>query len=472
MPRPEYLRLHGILTSGIIMPGNQFEKASIRSFMKTSLFLFSLFLLLSACGSEPSEVSTPEYTAPPDPGLAMYRTAMFSADWRLQPMNQISWDTALHIPAVAVSRDAEGRIIEASGFWRGRRSDNVLVADYPPLLRFAYEGNTETVSFHYADGSPFPIQGAFAYRVTRTPESGTTVLEFTGEDRQMISIDQGIRSIRFVTDSVDGEWITRMLCDSAGTPVSLPGVMQTRYLLDSSGNVLAIEGTDNQGNRVPIMEGIFRLEMSCDSSGNIIERKKLDENGISVLNPDSPGWQTYEVSESGLVQSSMVLDSTGEPSVDNDGSHRTEFSYDEFGRIISRRSYDPAGEPLVTSGAWDTVTEFDDLYLQSTQRRFAPGGELVEIDGIATTLTQYDSLGNITDISVFNAAGEPARDNQGVHSCHFVYGEHSRRLEMQIWEPSGEPGVSTRGYHIERYIYDEEGNLTATELFDAEGRPL
>ena len=455
-----------------MQPGVLFTKSAGSFLMKTSLFLLSMFILLSSCGAGSTDVSSPEYTAPQDPGLSMYRTAMFTADWRLQPTNQISWDTALHIPSVAVDRDGEGRITEASGFWRGRRSDNVFVADYPPLLRFSYEGNTETVSFHYSDGSPFPIQGAFAYRLTRTPEDGITILEFTDENRQIISIDQGVSSIRFEPDSVDGEWITRILCDSSGAPVSMPGVFQTRYLLDSSGNVLAIEGTDNQGNRLPIIEGIFRLEMSYDSAGNIIERKKLDENGIPVDDPANPGWQIYSVSEYGLTIGSAVFDSAGEPSVGNNGAHRNEITYDEFGRVISRRSYDVADQPLITGGAWETVTEYDDAYLESTLTRFAPGGELVEIDGIAATITRYDSLGNTTEVSFFDAAGEPARDNQGVHSRRFVYDEHARMLENQIWEPSGEPGESAGGLHSERYIYGAEGELTGTERFDAEGRPL
>ncbi|MFO8184161.1 MAG: hypothetical protein R6U39_08315 [Candidatus Aegiribacteria sp.] len=439
------------------------------------IFLFLAALCVAAsCGSDPGgdtvETSRSRFVPPDDPGVEMYRSARFTPDWRLRPMNPVDWETALGIPAVGVTRDEEGRVTEAAGFWRGRRSDNVAVAEHPPLLRFAYDGNIETITFHYADGTPFSMQGIRGYSVTRDPEIETTVLTFLGEGQEPVPMDEGVWSISFEPDS--GNWYSRVLRDSSGEPARGPEIFTNRYLLDDDDNPLALEMRDPGGDMVPLGGNVFRLEMSYDGSGNIIERKRLDLQGIPVVDPAYPGWQTYEISDDGLTLGYTMLGPDGDPAENRQGAHSGEFTYDRYGRILEMKSFDAEGEPVAPGGVWNTRREYDDTMLRTAVTRLDPLGEPVEVAGVARTVMFHDSLGSVTEISYWDSEGEPARDPVGVHRYTYTYGDHARRMELRIWEPTGEPGTSSRGYHIERFIYDGNGNPIAAERLDLDGEPV
>lgn len=435
-------------------------------FMKIAV----LFLLLSflSCAGSP-EPSTSTFEPPPDPGLDMYRNAFFTPDWRLIPQNQISWETAVHIPSVGISYDPQGRIIEAAGFWRGRRSDNVPVAGFTSHLKFSYDEDYESISFHYSDGSSFSLQGICSYRIQRQPETSSSILEFLEEDQQQISLYGVVWSIHFSPDS--GGWFNRMMCDSTGIPIVSTEMAHNRYWFDANGNVTAIEAMNINGSRLPLQEGVFRIEMSCDPQGNITERVRFDENGFPVSDPSNPGWQLYDIAEDGLTLGYKVLDSNGEPTTDFTGIHRGEFEYDEYGRMTSSMSYDLAGSRHVTNGIWAHTIEYNDPDLAVISRRIDASGVPVELMGISETVSGFDSLGNLVSISYYNNAGEPARDDLNVHSYRFLFGEHCQMLEKQVWETSGEPGISSGGYHIERYTYSNDGSLSGIEHFDEHGEP-
>lgn len=439
--------------------------------------IFSLFAALcvtASCGSGPGgdtvETSRSRFVPPADPGVEMYRSARFTPDWRLRPMNPVDWETAIGIPAVGVTRDEEGRVTEAAGFWRGRRSDIVPVAEHPPLLRFSYGGDLTTITFHYADGHPFSMQGIRGYTVTRDPASETSVLAFLGEELEPVPMDEGIWSISFEPDS--GNWYSRVLRDSSGEPARGPEVFTNRYLMNDDGHPVALEMRDQYGDLVPLRGNVFRYEMSYDGNGNIIESRRLDLQGVPVVDPAYPGWQTYEVSDEGLTLGYTLLGPGGEPVENSQGVHSAVFTYDRYGRILEMKSFDLEGEPAAPGGVWNTRREYDDTLLRTSVTKIDPLGEPVEVTGVARTVMFHDSLGNVTEISYWDSAGEPARDPLGVHRYTYTYGDHARRAELRIWEPGGEPGTSSHGYHVERFIYDANGNLVATEQLDPDGEPV
>jgi|GEM_PF-2979043 len=442
--------------------------------MKYVIPVFLMMLLSAACGSgsgNGAETTASTVAAPPeDTGLDTYRMAMFTPDWRLLPLQGVDRGTALRIPSIGLAYDEEGRVTEAAGLWKGRRSDNVLVAETAPLLMFSHGDGEEWITFHHADGSPLPMQGVYGYGISRSAESAEATMRFLGEDMETIPMDGEVWSILFRPEG-DG-WHSRVLCDSAGLELHGPGSMSNRYLLSEDGRVTAIEVVGEGGERVPLSEGVYRLEMSYDNDGNILERRRLDENGIPVEDQDYPGWQTYEISDEGMTVGFRILDPDGGPAEDGYGKHRGEFIYDDYGRIVETRTYDAGGNPVTVGGVWSTRREYDDAAMRTTVTKLGTDGEPVEISGVATTVMLNDPVGNVTDISYWDAAGEPATDPIGVHRYTYSYDEHSRRIELRIWEPSGEPGTSSQGHHSEEFVYGDNGDIQYTRRYDMQGQPL
>jgi len=442
--------------------------------MKSIMSIAGVLVLMTACGSGAgtgTETAGAEgYVPPDDPGLDTYRMAIFTPDWRLLPLQPVDWETALRIPCIGLEYDDQGRILQASGLWRGRASNNVLVADFAPLLRFDYFEDHETITFRYSDGTPFPVQGVCGYRVIRDEENGTTQLSFLGEDLEPVSSNSGRWGIMLRPD--DDGWLISVELDSAGTELHGPDFSYNRYRLNDSGRVTDIEMLNSAGDRLPMGMDIYRVELSYDDGGNIIERRKLDENGVPVENPDIPGWQTYDISEDGLTLGFQMLDPEGNPYEDAFGIIRGEFIYDQYGRLLETRSYDLEGEPIVIGEICFTRNEFDDPELMTRVTTCGSDGEPVELAGIASTVMHSDSVGNVVDLSYWDAEGEPARDPIGVHRYTYSFYEYSRRLKLTIWEPSGEPGISSQGHHSEEFIYDENGDFQSTRRFDLEGQPV
>ncbi|MBD3278243.1 MAG: hypothetical protein GF388_08085 [Candidatus Aegiribacteria sp.] len=438
------------------------------------MFVIIAMVLFAACGagaeSDAEAASAGEFSPPANPGLDTYRMAIFTPDWRLVPLQPVDWETALKIPSVGLAYDDQGHITEAAGLWRGRRSDNVLVAEHPPLLRFSYSEGSETITFHYADGTPFSMQGVYGYSIIRDEVNGTPLLSFLGEDMEAVPSGGVIWGIKL---RPDGEgWFDSVQMDSAGAELLGPDVVHNRYLLNDEGRVAAIEMLNSAGERLPMGQDIYRIEISYDTNGNIVERKRLDENGTPVENSEVPGWQTYQISEEGLTLGFEVLDPDGNPAEDSFGNQRGEFIYDQYGRLLENRSYDAEGEPVVVGGIYFTRIEYNDAELSKTVTKYGPDEQPVELSGIASTVMHSDSVGNVIDISYWDAEGEPARDPIGVHRYTYSFDEHSRRVSLEIWEPEGEPGVSSQGHHSEEFVYDENGVFQYTRRYDLEGQPL
>lgn len=445
--------------------------------MKISLkFLLVFLFALFSCGSNPPESQNDlsgEFIPPDDPGLSTYRTAQFSVEWQFVTSDQVDWETAIHIPAIAVSTDEIGRITEAAGLWRGRPSDNVNAAELAPLLRINYLDNTEIVTFHRADGEPHEINSCFGYRITRSEAGNSTTMEYLDEYGNAMVLQSEIARLQ-VENEGEG-WYVRTQYDENNTPLALSTqsrVFRTRYLIDSRQNQLVTENTDNSGELLPLYGEVYRIERTFNASGHLTEIKRLDENGEVVEDPNNPGWQIYQRSPTGLTTGFRTLDSAGRPSVDCYGTYSSVFEYDQYGRMTFMAWYDISGNPSAIGGVWANTTEFDDRYLISTASTLGPDSEVVDMLGIAVKVFEMDSIGNKISVTYFDQHGEPARDAADVHRYRFIYGNHCRILERQVWDSSNEPDTSTRGFHIERYIYDEDGNILRTEYLDRAGEVI
>ncbi|MCD4707240.1 MAG: hypothetical protein K8S62_05830 [Candidatus Sabulitectum sp.] len=442
--------------------------------MKYSLETAWLFLFaVLSCGSnspEAQENFSSTFIPPDDPGLSTYRTAQFSVDWQLTARDQVDWDTALHIPAIAVTTDENSRITETAGLWRGRPSDNVNVAGLAPLIRISYLDNTETITFHRADGEPHETNRFFGYRITRSEAGNSTVLEYLDEYGNTMVLQSGVARLQ-VENEGEG-WYIRTQYDVENTPAPISPqspIFRIRYLLDSQQNQLATENTNNSGESLPLYGEVYRIERSFNADGHLTEMKKLDENGEVVEDPNNPGWQIYQRSPTGLTTGFRMLGSNGEPFTDSYGTYSSEFEYDHYGRMTFMAWFDINGNPSAIGGVWANVTEFNDRHLITTASTLGSDSELMDVLGIAEKVFEKDSIGNNISVTYFNQNGEPARDQADVHQYRYIYGRHCRLLERQIWNSSNEPDTSTRGFHIERYLYDQDGNFLRTEYLDKTG---
>lgn len=421
----------------------------------------------SESGPESAVTGMVEYSTPADPGLSMYRSSQMSPDWRMQVLNPVDWNTATYIPAVGIVLDDEGRIIEAAGFWRGRRTDVVYAADKAPMLRWSYSGNVETMTMHYADGTPFPRGDVYGYRITRYSDSSE--IEFLDADGSPVDVF-GVFSLSFAPDG-DG-WYLLTMHDSEGIAFSGSDYPVERIRLDENGYVTGNQNLDAHGNSIEIRHGVYEMETVYNANGNVIERKKLDAAGNVLDNPAYPGWKVYERSEDGLSLGYMILDSRGNPAENYAGLHRTGFTYDPYGRLLSARGWDVEGDPLLTNGAWESTIEYDGEFLVERKTSRDTQGNPVEIQGIAETVMFFDYLGNKTEEFFLNSSGQPAEDSEGVYMYRTAFGEHCIPLERTVWEPDGSPGVSSTGYHTQCYIYNETGVFTGIEELDLNGDPL
>ncbi len=433
----------------------------------SSLLLF-LFIFLS-CGSSTPEVQndlTGGFSPPEDPGLSVYRTAVFTVDLNLIVRDEIDWETAVQIPSIQVTYDDSGRIIEAVGLWMGRPSDRINVANLAPMLRINYDIGIETMTFHWTDGNPFNEEGLSGYRITGSDDDVFSTMEFLNEDGSVLIDPSGI-AYRQIEHEGDGWYIETMHDeDDALVPFSENGVYAVRQQLNSLKNQIATENTDSIGQLLPLFGEVYRIERDFDSTGHLIERKNYDSSGQIIESPNSPGWETYEVSNSGLTTAFSVFHPDGSPTVDRYGVNTNTIEYDQYGRITKTAMYDINGDPTTIANVWGTEKEFDDVLLQTTATTIDHNGETVDSNGFATVVTRSDIYGNNSTVSFFNSNGEPAYDNIDVHQYRFIYTEHCKLLEWQVWNSTGEPDTCSLGFHTELYVYDENGNFLQTEYLD------
>ena len=436
--------------------------------IQLSTVMLFLFIFLS-CGSNTPEAQDDlagGFSPPEDPGLSVYRTAVFTVDLNLIVRDEIDWETAVHIPSIQVSYDENGRIIEAVALWMGRPSNRINVANFSPMLRINYDHGIETVAFHWADGEPFREMGFCGYRITRSDDDVFSTMEFLNADGSVLIDPSGI-AYRQIEHEGDGWFIETMHNeDDALVPFSENGVYAVRQQLNSLKNQIATENVDSIGLLLPVTGEVYRIERDFDIAGHLIERKKYDSDGQIIERPGSPGWETFEVSHSGLTTAFSVLGPNGFPAADMYGVSTNVIEYDQFGRITKTIRYDINGDPATIAGIWGTKTEYDDDFLQTTATTFDHNGEPVDSNGFATIVKKSDIYGNNTSSSFFDSNGDPAYDSIDVHQYRFIYTEHSKLLERQIWNSSGTPDTCSLGFHIELYVYDENGNFLQTEYLD------
>lgn len=439
------------------------------------IILLCVFAVLS-CGSglpAESESQSTVFIPLDDSGLSTYRNAQFNIEWRLVANDEVDWNTALHVPTVSVTTDENDRIIEAAGLWRGRPSDNVVVAGLAPVLRISYRDSVETVTFHWADGESCEANGFSGYRITRFDSGNRIVLEFLDESGEPVVMPSGIAGIQIENEGQG--WYVQTQNDENDIPIALsPGssVFRTHRLVDSQLNELVTENTDNSGEPVPIYGQVYRIEKAFDSNGYLSEVIRLNSDGRVASESGNPGWETYQRSQEGFTVGYSYFDSSGAPSVDRYGTSFGVFEYDQYGRMISMTSYDVNGDPVAIGGVCTQTTEYDYEYQTNTLFTLGADGELVDVIGIAEKVFEVDSIGNTIRVSYFDRNGEPARDNLGVHQYTFVYANHGVMLERQVWSPSGEPDTTDTGVHIERYVYDENGDYMSTVCLNLEGETV
>ena len=445
--------------------------------MMKNLMLISLlflFIVLSCGSSSPgAQNDLPAGFIPPDdPGLAVFRTAVFTVDWQLITRDQIDWETAAHVPSIQVTYDENDRITETVGLWMGRPSDNVIVARYSPMLRINYEEGVETITFHWSDGEPCGEIGFWGFRITRSDDGNISVMEFLAEDGSILVDRSGI-AYRQIEYSGDG-WYLETTHDETGAQVPIMGsdVYAIRQQLNSQMNQIATESTDSLGELISVFGEVYRIERDFDAAGHLIEVKRYGSDGQNIEGPGNPAWETYEVSPSGLTTGFALLAPDGSSSVNQYGVHSNVIEYDQYGRIVFTAGFGTSGDPVTVGGVWANTIEYDDDNLQTTAQTLDQNRELVNLNGFSTVVTEKDSVGNTITISFYDCSGEPARDAIEVHRYRFIYTSHCKLLERQVWDSSNEPDTSSMGFHSERNLFDDKGTFLRTEYHDTDGQLL
>lgn len=433
----------------------------------TTVFVILLVLIISSCSLQEKDNSSrnylsrlPEFVTPDDPGMIMYRNVLRTPSWEFKPVNPIDWNTALHTWAYGVNFDDEGRIIQVVSFWRGRKTDVLLIKQTAPAVTIEYLDDGEIISLLYADGARY---NEYDYLVQRDEEGFGITQYFLDESGNHVSAD-GVAYLHLEPQAES--WYSLTSMDETGNPVITRFNPVIKYRLNENGCITAYEHFDSLGNNVLNDKYCYRFEIEYDENSNSVERRWLNQDGIPEEDMYHSAWETLDVSEEGLLLAIHNLDSQGNVSENGTGRARIQFQHDQYGRITNSRYFDLQGEPVLISGVWDTETKYDDQYQIHSTMYLDAEGNPVNSTGIAEMVSVFDSIGNPVEAFYWDADGEPALNWNGVHWHKFSFDEHCRLVEMSSWNPDGSPGLTSYGAHIEKYIKNADGSDSDYQRYD------
>lgn len=218
------------------------------------------------------------------------------------------------------------------------------------------------------------------------------------------------------------------------------------------------------------VSGAALVEFSRTPQGWDRKTRYLDVRGQPAADAEgSYGQMVEQFTDNGLPLSVINLGADGFPAVHRDGYVRAEMSYDAQGRTDWLRFGDQQGRPTLTRFGFSSVQARYDAYGNVSEIwLFDPAGQ--PMAPVARLAMTYDRHGNLLRTAALDADGTPARHPEGWSAVAQEYAprekQPGRAVSLFLLDPDDQP-VTITGFAGIVQAYDEAGNLVSQRYIDA-----
>lgn len=240
---------------------------------------------------------------------------------------------------------------------------------------------------------------------------------------------------------------------------------------DARGNIISLSYLDENDKLTPNNEGITTVKIGYDDNGNEISRSFFDDDGKSVTAANYCALVEYGYDDQGNMTTTRYKDTNGKPmNVNGIAGHNRE--YDSRGRIIN--SYDVGLNGKILPTAKQVKFKYDDRDNLIERAVFnAAGAPTLEENGIHKTLNRYDGRNNLTRAETYGTDGH-LKAATGIKAAIAVYEYDARNnnISQTYFDCDGNRGTDANGIHKYYNEYDKLVNKIQHQIsFGVDGKP-
>jgi YD repeat-containing protein len=339
------------------------------------------------------------------------------------------------VTRVSFARDAEGGVLEQTGFGRGGRPVYTLRYASRETAEYKVQGFTRSIR---ASG--------IAYLRFRRVDAGPNA----GLDERVVFLDAAQQP----QPSESGAYGYRVTFDDRGLPrEAFP---------------LGPGGEDRPNNY-----GVFKTVMSRSPLGDIAEMTSVDQKGARVTDRVGIAESRWQYDASGNLTRLAFYDRNGElVATSTLGAARLDMAYDNRGRATSVIFVGADQQPVLGPQRFARKTLQWLTPSTVSSRFYDPKDHRTPVLGLAFEIVDtFDERGLPIEESFRDINGEPTRIENGCSTLQLAHDALGNDVEYRCLNEQRGFTFSTDGWSILRSTYDERGNLVTTDFFDPQDKP-
>lgn len=235
------------------------------------------------------------------------------------------------------------------------------------------------------------------------------------------------------------------------------------YEYDNEGNCILRTYVDGKDQPIYGLNGISKMAMEYDANGFVTKVRYLDVKGEPAVNSQEGGVSYMEAvnDERGLQLSCSTFDAKGRALENAESVFKAVCEYDSVGNMLRVDYYDSKQKLTRVSGFHSSVRyEYDSESRCKSCTYYDKDGQLaVNPSGIARIQYSYDKSGNVIKYEYFGTDGKSRVNSKDGYAVEEVkYDELGNIKEISHYNAALAPCIGD-GFFIKEYEYDPSTNF-------------
>jgi YD repeat-containing protein len=341
----------------------------------------------------------------------------------------------IQLTRVTFAHDANGRLLEQTGFNRGGRRLYTMHFAEPDIAEYKWHGFGRTIR-----------ESGISYvrfsRVASGPNAGLDERVQYLDDRQRPQPD------------VNGDFGYRLVLDAGG--------LITEWVNRGP------DGADKANSY-----GVFKEVRSHDSFGSLLEAATVDERGAPKPSRIGPALTRVQYDQSGNAIRMSFFDEKAQPVVAQmAGAASIGFTYDRRGNVTSQTFFGPDQSMVVGASGFAKQTIEWQAPNRFLGRVFGANDQPIPaFDGAFEGLITLEPRGYYVETTYRNRQGNPTRAAQGCATVRLQYDEQGNLARFGCLNEQGAPTIAAEGFSHVTFTYDDFGNRVTSAFHDLQGAP-
>lgn len=234
---------------------------------------------------------------------------------------------------------------------------------------------------------------------------------------------------------------------------------------------------DADGTTVQGPEGfaIQRWEYDSRPGQDILLKTSFhDSKGAPVQGPQGFASQAWTVNDYGLETETTYFDADGEKTPGPEKfATRTTTRLDGWGPVLETAVFDPAGRPVEDSnGVWKTVHTLDEKGRPTRIATLGIDGRAASVGGIAVREISYDDNGTWRRETFQGDDGRPAALGGKCHRVETRFDEYGNPTQTLFYGSDGSPVLHPDGFASQHRSYGTDSQLLEIAHFGLQNEPV